>query len=83
MTISTIRCPFCTEGYVRSEPGKAICLDCNAKFEIDDRAECIFVDLADPKLPNKGIFCRSCGLVQSHDKKRCSYCRTIIRQEMQ
>jgi hypothetical protein len=82
MTVSMIRCPFCTKGYIRAKPGDANCLECNAGFKIDDRAECVFVDLADPRLPNKGTFCTSCGLVQSHYKKRCSNCRTIIRHEV-
>ena len=81
MAISTISCPFCSDGHIKAEPGKTICLKCNASFEIDDKVECIFVDLADPRIPLKGTYCMSCGLVQSFYKKRCSFCETILRHQ--
>jgi len=83
MVISTIRCPFCTEGQVKAEPGKAVCQECNAKFEIDDRVECVFVDLNNPGLPLKGTYCRSCGLVQGVNRKRCHYCGAIVKLKLQ
>ena len=74
MNTSSIRCPFCTDGHIKAEPGKATCFDCDAKFEIDDRAECIFVDLDNPRLPISGNICGECGLVQSDKNETCVYC---------
>ena len=78
-----LRCPFCVDGNITAEPGKSECPACHAKFEVDDRAECIFVDLDNPRLPIKGIYCRQCGLVQGGHRKRCRYCGAIIRYKMQ
>jgi len=78
----TIRCPFCVNGNINAEPGKSECPVCHTKFEIDDRAECIFVDLDDPRLPLKGTYCRQCGLIQGGYRKHCRYCRAIVRLKM-
>ena len=83
MGISTIKCPFCTEGQVKAEPGNAVCFECNAIFEIDDRAECIFVDPNNPRLPIEGTYCRGCGLIQTLERKRCYYCGAIVKLKLQ
>jgi len=83
MSISNIRCPFCTEGYIKAESGENVCRACDAKFRIDDRVQYIFVDLNNPRIPIKGTYCRNCGLVQSHYRKRCRYCGTIVRPKLQ
>ena len=79
----TIRCPFCVAGDIKAELGKSECPVCSAKYEIDDRAECFFVDLENPRLPLKGTYCRQCGLVQGGYRKRCRYCRAIVRTKVQ
>ena len=38
------------------------CPECHAKFEYDDRMECIFVDTDDLRLPVHGTVCPQCGL---------------------
>jgi hypothetical protein len=50
------------------------CPECYAKFEFDDRMECIFVDTNDLRLPVHGTVCPQCGLVQGMDVQRCLYC---------
>ncbi len=69
-----IPCPFCSDGMIEIKSGKRSCPDCGAKFEIDDREECIFVDINDPRLPVNGNFCSSCGLIQHRDNLDCVYC---------
>jgi uncharacterized Zn-finger protein len=64
---SYLICPFCENRYVIAKPGKTSCPVCKAKFEIDDRLECIFADPGNIRLPFKGVVCPSCGLVQSSD----------------
>jgi len=66
-----MRCPFCDNNDIVGEPGTTSCLDCSTRFEIDDRSECIFVDVNSPKLPIDGTVC---GLVQAEASKACSYC---------
>jgi len=75
----SIRCPFCVDGNIKAEPGESACPACHAKFEVDDRAECVFVDLDNPRLPVKGTYCRQCGLVQGGYRKHCRYCGAIVR----
>ena len=57
-----------------AKPGKTSCPVCKAKFEIDDRLECLFADLDNVRLSLKGTVCSSCGLVQSSDTSACLYC---------
>ena len=52
---SQLECPFCQNRIFEPKPGKSICLKCGAKFEIDDRAECIFADPKNLKLPIEGL----------------------------
>ena len=59
-----MKCPFCLTQIAESNQGKIICSNCHAKFEIDDRAECVFVDTESLRVPVNGFICRSCGLVQ-------------------
>ena len=79
----TIRCPFCVDGNINAEPGKSECSACHTKFEVDDRAECVFVDLDNPRLPLKGTYCSQCGLVQGGYRKYCRYCGAIVRTKLQ
>ena len=80
---SNIKCPFCIDSNIKAEPGKSECTVCHAKFEIDDRVECVFVDLDNPRLPVKGTYCSQCGLVQGVYRKYCRYCRAIVRHKIQ
>jgi len=80
---ATIRCPFCIYGNINAEPGKSECATCHAKFEVDDRIECVFVDLENPRLPLKGTYCRQCGLIQGGYRKYCHYCRALVRDRVQ
>jgi hypothetical protein len=45
-----------------------------AAFEIDDRAEGVFADTDNIRLPVNGIICGSCGLVQGVNRKSCLHC---------
>jgi DNA-directed RNA polymerase subunit RPC12/RpoP len=58
-----IRCPFCGYQGIEAKPGKSVCPECDAAFELDDRVECVFVDPDNPRLPIEGIVCTRCGLV--------------------
>ncbi len=80
---SFVLCPFCANGTIPAEPGKTACMMCGAEFELDDQAECVFVNLADPRLPINGTYCRSCGLIQSEHSKECFYCWEPLRTEWQ
>ena len=51
-----------------------MCSVCMTSFEIDDRGECVFVNLDKPRIPMNGIYCPKCGLVQDHEKKMCYLC---------
>ena len=79
----TIRCPFCVDGNINAEPGKSECPSCRAKYEIDDRVECLFVDLDNLRLPLKGTYCRQCGLVQGGYRKHRHFCGALVRIEAQ
>jgi hypothetical protein len=68
-----IECPFCIAP-LKPKVGKIQCPMCEAKFEYDDRMECIFVDTSDLRLPVHGTVCPQCGLVQGEDVQRCVYC---------
>ena len=39
-----LKCPFCENRLIDAKSGKALCSDCYAEFEFDDRFECIFAD---------------------------------------
>jgi hypothetical protein len=70
--VMTPPCPFCS--YVLElRPGKMKCPECQARFEYDDRMECVFVDTSDLRLPVHGTVCPQCGVVQG-EGKRCLYC---------
>jgi len=73
-----LKCPFCLSQSVEPKPGKAICPECSAEFEIDDRLECIFVNPKNLKLPVNGFICSACGLVQGYDNKKCVYCGAAL-----
>ena len=53
-----------------------------SRFDIDDRLECVFVDLDNIRFPVNGIVCLSCGLAQGGDQQNCLYCGTKISTEM-
>ena len=55
-----IRCVFCGYDGIEAKPGKTVCPGCDTVFEIDDRCECVFVDLENPRLPIEGIICPRC-----------------------
>ena len=78
-----LACPFCLNQCIHAEPGKTRCPVCNATFEIDDRAECVFADTDAIKLPVIGIVCGNCGLVQGDNRKSCLYCGIGINTAVQ
>ena len=73
-SLEYLTCPFCINQCIHAEPGKTRCPVCDAIFEIDDRAECVFADTDNIRLPVNGIVCGSCGLVQGANRKSCMYC---------
>jgi len=50
-----LTCPFCSNQCIEPKHGKTRCPVCDAVFEIDDRAECVFGDTNEIKLPAIGI----------------------------
>jgi hypothetical protein len=71
---TTILCPFCLNHRIEGNPGTIACPECNAEFETDDRGECVFVDIGNPRMPINGTACMGCGLVQSAENEACTYC---------
>ncbi len=71
---SELKCPFCGHRAIDNDQSKTICPVCSTKFKIDDRSECIFVDVNNPKLPIRGTICNVCGLVQAEASKACVNC---------
>jgi hypothetical protein len=69
-----LKCPFCLSQSVEAKSGKSNCPVCFAEFEIDDRLECIFIDPINLKLPVNRFVCRSCGLVQGYENRKCVFC---------
>jgi len=53
-----------------------ICPSCQTVFEIDDRAECVFVDTGSPRMPMFGQVCTECALVQQDKWDSCVFCGT-------
>ena len=72
--VSELKCPFCGHHPLDMKPGETVCQVCSTKFKIDDRSECIFVDVNNPKLPIYGTVCNVCGLVQAEASKTCAHC---------
>ena len=79
--IRHIECPFCS-GVLEPKIGKMKCPECHAKFEYDDRIECVFVDTSDLRLPVHGTVCSMCGLVQGEENQRCVYCDNDLSLEL-
>ena len=78
-----IRCPFCGYQGIKAEPGKSVCPECETVFEIDDRGECVFVDLNYPRLPMEGTICQRCGPIQGEEFEKCSYCGSRLNSNLQ
>lgn len=77
-----IRCPFCGYRGIEVKPGKSDCPGCDAGFEIDDRVECVFVGLENPRLPIEGTISMRCGLIQG-DAESCVYCEAELNTKLQ
>ena len=75
-------CPFCRQTEVGEKSGSAVCPACKAGFEIDDRGECVFVDMASPKMPMFGQVCTECSLVQQDKRETCVYCGATFNKTM-
>jgi hypothetical protein len=73
-----LTCPFCLNQCVEPRQGETRCPVCDAAFEIDDRAECVFGDTNEIKLPAIGIICALCGLIQAGENQNCLYCGIVI-----
>ena len=71
-------CPFFQESDISDVTGPMICQACKIGFEIDDRGECVFADMAHPRLPMCGQVCTVCGLIQTDKRKSCMWCGTGI-----
>ena len=69
-----MKCPFCLNPITDPNPGKKMCANCLAEFEIDDRGECVFANPRNLRLPVNGTVCRKCGLVQGEGRDSCGYC---------
>lgn len=69
-----MECPFCHKAAIPDKFGPATCSVCMASFLIDDRRECIFVDLSKPRIPLDGVYCSKCGLIQGHENESCYLC---------
>ncbi len=67
-------CPSCLNQCSEARRGETQCPVCDAAFEIDDRAECVFGDTNEIRLPAIGNICASCGLIQAGDNQNCLYC---------
>ena len=78
-----LTCPFCLDKGIQSEPGKTRCSVCGAAIEIDDRAECMFGDTGEIRLPAMGTICAYCGLIQAGDNHNCLYCGDGINTTLQ
>ncbi len=74
----SLPCPFCGSEHIPAVSGKTICQHCGASFEIDDRAECVFVDPLTPTLPMEGTFCPACGLIQDDETENCVLCKARL-----
>ena len=73
-----LTCPFCLNQCIPGESGEAECSICGASFEIDDQGECVFGDIENIRLPEVGIICAECGLIQAGDNENCLYCGAEI-----
>ena len=69
---------FCLNQCIELRQGETRCPVCEAAFEIDDRAECVFGDPNEIRLPVIGIICASCGLIQAGESQNCLYCWIAI-----
>jgi hypothetical protein len=73
-----LKWPFCLTQSIEANPGAIICPKCDAKFEIDDRLECVFANTKNPRLPAIGTICKPFGLIQAGSHQNCLYCGTVI-----
>ena len=74
MSKESIKCPFCHSESIEPVVGNNICPVCEAEFKMDDRLECIFIDVNKPILPIEGTVCIKCGLVQHELSRKCLFC---------
>ena len=79
-TMDTLTCPSCNTQSIEGKPGITRYPLCTAQFEIDDRAECVFVDTEDIRLPTFGTICASCDLIQAGEHQNCLYCGLKINK---
>jgi len=63
-----LKCPFCLNPVVDSNPSEKICPRCQAEFEIYDRGECVFANPDNLRLPINGNVCKVCGMVQGEGR---------------
>lgn len=63
--------PILLEPMYSCGAGITRCPKCGAEFEIADKAECMFADTENIRLPINDIICGSCGLVQGANRKSC------------
>ena len=78
----TMICPFCREAAICEDTGPSTCPACKAGFEIDDRGECVFVDMDQPRMPLFGQVCTVCRQVQQDKRKACVYCGAVLSKTM-
>ncbi len=80
---SELKCPFCGNPAIDNAPGETSCPVCSTRFKIDDRSECVFVDVNNPKLLIYGTVCNVCGLVQAEVSETCMNCGEKLYRELQ
>jgi hypothetical protein len=67
-------CPFCREKEIGKLAGTSICPACNTEYDIDDRGECVFMNMESPNIPISGQVCMACGLIQQDRRETCAWC---------
>ncbi len=77
-----LKCPFCLNASVEAKSGRTSCPECLTEFEIDDRLECIFIDMQNMKLSVNGFVCGYCGLVKGDEDRNCVYCGAELSTTM-
>ena len=78
-----IRCPLCGYQGIETKPGKSICPECSAAFEIDDRREWVFVGPDNLRLPIEGNICMRCSLLQEEETENCANCEGRLYNRLQ
>jgi len=77
-----MNCPFCQQFEIGDASGPTICPVCKTDFEIDERGECVFLNIDKPKISIEGLLCGACGLIQQEQQKSCVNCGIALNQTL-